>query len=69
MVTDRLDIGRDRVKVALAIFSTTAALQWDFDRYSTKPEIRTAINNIPYIGGTCKTHLCRPIDICRIYSL
>ena len=50
-IVEHLNIGLDRARVALAIFSTYAQLQWDYQAYSTQEELKQAIDNLPYFGG------------------
>ena len=51
MLVDRLDIGQDKVRIALTIFSTNANVEFDYQRYSDKPGLNNAIDNAAYIGG------------------
>jgi uncharacterized protein YegL len=51
MIVDRVDVGPNNVRMALAIFSTTAQLQWPFDRYSNGAAVKQAVSNVPYVGG------------------
>lgn len=53
----RLTIGTDKVRVALAIFSTNAQLIWAYDRYYTTDQLTSAVYGIPYIGGKVPAYL------------
>ncbi|KAK3599021.1 hypothetical protein CHS0354_012500 [Potamilus streckersoni] len=49
------DIDSGSVRVGIVIYSTAVQIQFHLNRYSTKAEVFTAIDKIPYIYGSTNT--------------
>ena len=62
-VVKGFDIGKDKVRVGMISFSTSTQLVFDFNRYSTKATVMSAISKAPKVGGSTYTY--RALDQAR----
>lgn len=56
-VVNGFDIGSSKVRVAMATFSSTANLVFNFKAHQTKAALVAAIGKAPKVSGGTSTHL------------
>ena len=67
-VTSKFDVGQNKVRVGVEIFSDRSYIQFHLNKYGDSASVDNAIANIPYKQGTTNTGQALKVSVVFFYS-